>query len=51
MKRKQMILAPVATTNKMNNQSWFSIKASANQSAEVFIADLCFIFVIKCGRF
>lgn len=42
MKKQKMILSPVAMTTsatKTNNQSWYSIKAKANDTAEISIYD------------
>jgi len=42
MKKQKMILSPVAmatSTTKTNNQSWYSIKAKANDTAEISIYD------------
>lgn len=41
MRKKQMILAPMAmaAVTKTNNQSWFTIKAVANDTAEISIYD------------
>ncbi|WP_314186434.1 ClpP-like prohead protease/major capsid protein fusion protein [Aggregatibacter kilianii] len=42
MKKQKMILSPVAmatSATKTNNQSWYSIKAKANDTAEVSIYD------------
>ncbi|WP_324681606.1 ClpP-like prohead protease/major capsid protein fusion protein [Bibersteinia trehalosi] len=42
MRKKQMILAPMAMSaaaTKTNNQSWFTIKAAANDTAEISIYD------------
>lgn len=42
MKKQKMILSPVAmaaSATKTNNQSWYSIKAKANDTAEISIYD------------
>ncbi|MEG9531649.1 hypothetical protein [Mannheimia indoligenes] len=42
MKRTNAILSPVAMAvqaTKTNNQSWFTIKAAANDTAEISIYD------------
>ena len=42
MKKQKMILSPMAmaaNVTKTNNQSWYSIKAKANDTAEISIYD------------
>ncbi|SEQ73286.1 ClpP-like prohead protease/major capsid protein fusion protein [Basfia succiniciproducens] len=53
MQQKQPILAPraMAATTKKNNQSWFSIKSSAKDTAEISIYDEIGFWGVTAQRF